>query len=376
MNRRDLLNALKHVQSIAEKRRTMPMHSSMILVEARPGRLDISATNSDISLRLTCHSSITETGSIAVSAPTLYKIVQSLHEGEINLTLQDKDLAIIRAGASESKLMLMPVSEFPALPAAEPIELMPLPGAKLADLIGKTLFAVAKNDTRHTLNGLSFAITTSGEQTVCRMVGSDGCRMAVAEQVMTIPNGKNGEKNGELNVIIPKKTARILLDLLKEGGSDPLLGFVKNLLYCRKGSLLLTSKLIEGTYPNYKQVMPKENNMEQCVVVNRKELTTALHYMIALSENATRPVRITVGVNGHLTLLLTHPNAGEATENVAARYGGKPLTINFNPRYLLDILTVLDGEMVALQIDAPESPCLIREPENERARYLLMPMRS
>ena len=176
----------------------------------------------------------------------------------------------------------------------------------------------------------------------------------------------------EIKAIIPKKAAHEMRRLLEEGDGEPLIGFTKNLLIFRKSGLLLTSRLMEGNYPNYQQVIPKEQGKR--VTTDKAELEGALRRVAVLSRDKTNAVKVTFS-SGHMTLFSSNPDFGEATEELPARYGGEPLTTGFNARYLLEVLGVIDEETVSLQMDTPLSPCLIREPGNAGFTCVVMPIK-
>ena len=198
----------------------------------------------------------------------------------------------------------------------------------------------------------------------------DGHRLAVAEQEVGATGGKDTPK--EIKAIIPKKAAHEMQRLLEEGDGEPLIGFTKNLMIFRKSGLLLTSRLMEGNYPNYQQVIPKEQGKR--VTADKAELEGALRRVAVLSRDKTNAVKVTF-TSGHMTLFSSNPDFGEATEELPARYGGETLTTGFNARYLLEVLGVVDGEAVSLQMDTPLSPCLIREPGNAGFTCVVMPIK-
>ncbi|MDE3018339.1 MAG: DNA polymerase III subunit beta, partial [Nitrospirota bacterium] len=250
--------------------------------------------------------------------------------------------------------------------------LTPVTGSGLLELIRKTLFAVGDNDARYILNGLLVTLITAEKKTTLRLVGTDGHRLALAEQDTPAAGGKEGPK--EIKAIIPKKAAHEMKRLLEEGDGEPLIGFTKNLMIFRKSGLLLTSRLMEGNYPNYQQVIPKEKDQDKKVSVARTELEGALRRVSVLSRDKTNAVKVTLSV-GKMTLYTSNPDFGEATEELAAQYKGETLTTGFNARYLLDVLGVMDGDAVAMQMDNPLSPCLIREPGNAGFTCVVMPIK-
>ena len=367
--RDELLVGLQRVQGVVEKRNTMPILSN-ILIEAKSDGLDIVATDLEIGMRGLYKATVHEPGAVTLSARKLYEILKELPDGDIDLVVGENKWATIQAGKSQFKIVGLPSTDYPALPAIEREGLTPLGGTGLTDLIRKTLFAVGDNDARYILNGLLVSLAGTEKKTTLRLVGTDGHRLAVAEQEIS-----GGMKDGakEIKAIIPKKAAQEMRRLLEEGGDgDPLIGFTKNLMIFRKSGLLLTSRLMEGNYPNYQQVVPKDSDRR--VTVPKAELEGALRRVAVLSRDKTNAVKMTMS-NGRMTLFSSNPDFGEATEDLAAKFSGEALTTGFNARYLLDVLSVVDGESVSLQMDTPLSPCLIREPGNMSFTCVVMPIK-
>ncbi len=371
IERDELLTGLQRVQGVVEKRNTMPILSN-ILLEARSDGVNIIATDLEIGMRGLYKAAVTPTGSVTLSARKLYEILKELREGEIELTVADNNWATIQAGKSQFKIVGLPSQDYPALPSIEREGLTPLTGVGFGDLIRKTLFAVGDNDARYILNGLLVTLTTIEKKTMLRLVGTDGHRLSVAEQEVTEASAKDAPR--EIKAIIPKKAAFEMRRLLEEEDGEPLIGFTKNLMIFRKSGLLLTSRLMEGTYPNYQQVVPKDKEVEKRVTVDRAELEGALRRVAVLSRDKTHAVRVTFAP-GRVTLFSSNPDFGEATEELQARYEGQTLVTGFNARYLLDVLAVVDGGGVTLQMEAPLSPCLIRDPESPGFASVVMPVK-
>ena len=367
--RDELLTGLQRVQGVVEKRNTMPILSN-ILLEAKTDGVEVTATDLEIMMRGLYKASIGEPGGITLSARKLYEILKELRDGEVELTVGENNWATIHAGKSQFKVVGLASSDYPALPSIEREGLTPLEGAGLLDLIRKTLFAVGDNDARYILNGLLVTLIASESKTILRLVGTDGHRLAVAEQ--DLGGGVSKDQPREIKAIIPKKAAHEMRRLLEEGDGEPLIGFTKNLMIFRKSGLLLTSRLMEGSYPNYQQVLPKESN--KYATVAKGDLEGAIRRVAVLSRDKTSSVKITFSPQS-MTLFSSNPDFGEATEDVLARYGGETLTTGFNARYLLDVLSVIDGETVTLQMENPLSPCLIREPGNPGFRCVVMPVK-
>ena len=232
--------------------------------------------------------------------------------------MEDDCLVTIKAGLGEFKVVGLPSKDFPPLPAIEREGLIPLPGAGLLQLIRKTLFAVGDNDTRYVLNGLLIVVTNTDETPIIRLVGTDGHRLAMADQKLEIE--KKTPLEQEEKVIVPKKAATEIRRLLEEGGDEPMIGFTKNMLIFRKSGLVLTSRLMEGNYPNYQQVIPKASNKK--ITVKRDDLEGALRRVSVLAQNKSYAVKLTFSKKT-ITLFSSHPDTGEAKEEISASFNGE-----------------------------------------------------
>lgn len=370
IERDELLTGLQRVQGVVEKRNTMPILSN-ILLEAKQDGVEIVATDLEIGMRGLYKGTVLSPGGVTISARKLFEIVKELPPSDIELTATDNNWTTIQAGKSQFKIVGLPSSEYPALPTIEREGLTPLSGEGLLELIRKTLFAAGDNDARYILNGLLVTLVATDKKTSLRLVGTDGHRLAVAEQEV----GKAGSKGvpQEMKAIIPKKAAHEIRHLLEEGGdAEPLIGFSKNLMIFRKSGLLLTSRLMEGNYPNYQQVIPKENGKK--ISVSRSELESALRRVSVLAKDKASAVKVSFA-SGMMTLFSSSPDYGEATEELPARYEGETINTGFNARYLLDVFSVMDGETLSLQMETPLSPCLIQEPESLGFKCVVMPIK-
>lgn len=370
IGRDELLTGLQRVQGVVEKRNTMPILSN-ILLEAKQDGAEIVATDLEIGMRGLYKATVLQPGGVTVSARKLYEIIKELPSGEIELTSGDNNWTTISAGKSQFKIVGLPSAEYPALPTIDREGLIPLSGTGLLELIRKTLFAAGDNDARYILNGLLVTLIVTDKKTALRLVGTDGHRLAVAEQEV----GKPGKEGGpqEIKAIIPKKAAQEIRRLLEEGGDgEPLIGFTKNLMIFRKSGLLMTSRLMEGNYPNYQQVIPKDGGKK--ITVNRAELESALRRVSVLSKDKANAVKVSFAPGG-MTLFSSSPDYGEATEELAATYDGEALNTGFNARYLLDVFSVMDGETISLQMDTPLSPCLIQEADSPGFKCVVMPIK-
>ena len=368
MERDELLTALHRVQGIVEKRNTMPSLAN-VLLEAKPEGLDISATDLELGMRGLYKATVEEPGSVTFSARKLYEILKEIKDSEIAMTVTDDCLVTLKTERGEFKVVGLPSKDFPPLPAIEREGLIPLPGAGLLQLIRKTLFAVGDNDTRYVLNGLLIVVTNAGGTPMIRLVGTDGHRLAMAEQ--NLETNAKASLEQEEKVIVPKKAAAEIRRLLEEGGDEPMIGFTKNMLIFRKSGLVLTSRLMEGNYPNYQQVIPKASNKK--ITVTRDDLEGALRRVSVLSQNKSYAVKLTFSKKA-VTLFSSHPDMGEAQEEIPADFNGEEFSAGFNARYLLDVLGVMESETAVLNMEAPLSPCLIRETDNPMFQSVVMPV--
>ena len=370
VEREVLLTALHRVQGIVEKRNTMPSLAN-VLLEAKKEGLDISATDLELGMRGLYKATVEEPGSVTFSARKLYEILKEIKDQEIAMTVTEDCLVTITTARGEFKVVGLPSKDFPPLPAIERDGLIPLPGTGLLQLIRKTLFAVGDNDTRYVLNGLLIVVTNDGGTPMIRLVGTDGHRLAMAEQKLEAENKESADAQEE-KVIVPKKAAAEIRRLLEEDEDEPMIGFTKNMLIFRKSGLVLTSRLMEGNYPNYQQVIPKAGNKQ--IAVNRDDLEGALRRVSVLSQNKTYAVKLTFSKKA-ITLFSSHPDMGEANEEIPASFNGEEFSAGFNARYLLDVLSVLESETVVLNMEASLSPCLIREKDNALFQAVVMPVK-
>ncbi|TLY34290.1 MAG: DNA polymerase III subunit beta [Nitrospirae bacterium] len=367
--RDELLTGLQRVQGIVEKRNTMPILSN-ILLETKQDGIELVATDLEIGIRGHYKADVLEAGSVSVSARKLYEILKEMPDSEVTVATQENNWVQIHAGKSQFKIVGLAASEFPALPTIEREGRVAISGTGLAALIRKTLFAVGDNDARYVLNGLLITLMSNDKKVTMRLVGTDGHRLAVAESELTVEASTDMPK--EIKAIIPRKAAQEMRRLVEEEAGEPLIGFTKNLVTFQKSGVFLTSRVMEGTYPNYQQVIPKDNTKK--AVVNRAALEGALRRVAVLSRDKTNAVRMTLET-GTLSLYASNPDLGEATEDLAIQYRGESLTTGFNARYLLDALAVMDGETVHVEMKSALSPCLLRPEGDPGFTCVVMPMK-
>lgn len=369
IERKELLTGIQRVQGVVEKRNTMPILSH-ILMEAQREKIALFATDLEIGIQGAYPAEILEPGRLTFSARKLFEIIREFPEGKVEITGEANNWVTIQSGKSHFRIVGLPPEEFPTPPASDAESKLPIDAAALSDLIRRTLYASGENDARYILNGVLVQLQeAAGKKKLIRFVATDGHRLSLAEVPITIDAGSLPEQN----IIVPKKAILEIKKALDEGGDDgaPELAIGKNQLVFRRGAFVLTSRLMEGNYPNYRQVIPTGNDKK--VSVSRGGLEGGLRRVSLLAREKTNAVKFTLE-SGRILLNSNNPEMGEANEEVAASFTGEGFSTGFNARYLLDALSVLEGEEATLEFKDSLSPCLIKE-EGKGFLAVVMPMR-
>jgi DNA polymerase-3 subunit beta len=367
----ELSRALGRTQGIVEKKSTMPILSH-VLLEAKKGQLVVSATDLDlaVSSEHEVGVEVLKEGSLAVSARHLYEIVRALPEQQVTLKKAHNNYLELKSGPSEFRIVGLPADDFPALPRFEKVPFADVDAASLLDMIGRTFFAVSNDETRYNLNGVFFEPSPEA----LRLVATDGHRLSLVERKMGVTFGL---KKG---VILPKKGLQELRKLLSEAAEsgeekpETKLGFVENSAIVRRPGVVLSMRLIEGLFPDYRQVIPKAG--EKVVRLGRERLHETLRRVSLLSTEKAHAVKLELA-KGSLRVLSQNPDLGEAKEDVPVEYAGEPLKIGFNARYILEVLGVLQSKDVAFELADDLSPGVLRGAEDVDQGYtaVVMPMR-
>jgi DNA polymerase-3 subunit beta len=364
MQKEEIQNALQSIQGIVDKKTTMPILGHFLLKVDTTASL--MATDLDIALRGPLKAEIIETGSLCIPARKLFEIAREV-EGDILLESQENNWIRVTSGKSTFKLMGLPETDFPALPDVKKSEELTVPADKLGSMIERTVYATGESDTRYTLNGLLMHFTPKKKNVECKMVGTDGHRLSLI--ALTVA----GKLSEEKKIILPKKAALELKKLIEGSSEDVILYIDRNHVFFSINGIMLTSRLIEGTYPNYEQVIPKNNDKK--VVINKTEFLKALRRTSIMSRERTHAVRFDLE-EGKITLISMNPDIGEAREEISAQYKGEQMTVGFNARYLMDILQVMETESVFMELQEPLSPTLLLEENNKDYLCVVMPMRT
>jgi DNA polymerase-3 subunit beta len=361
--RGDLLATLYWTQSIVERRNTMPILAN-VLIECQKGDIRVTATDLEVGVRGSVEGEVLKDGSVTVNAKKLYEITREVPEEQVRLRRLENDWVEIRSGKSVFKIVGMDAREFPQFPKIDAKGLSTTPGSTVKEMIERTIFAVSTDETRYSLNGV---FIEEGEAGKIRMVATDGHRLSYDERFL----GSVGLSKG---VILPRKGLSELKKLLENGSDGAVsLGFKENMGLAVKERVELFMRLIDGDFPDYTKVIPKGN--PNVAKVAHDELLQALRRVSILSSERYKGIKMEFD-QGKLSLSASNPDLGEAVEEIAIDYDGKPITIGFNARYMIDALSVLgsDGE-VEIELKDELSPSIIRKPGSEGYLYVLMPMR-
>jgi DNA polymerase-3 subunit beta len=367
VERSELLKSLSHVHRVVERRNTIPILANL-LIKAEGGKLSLKATDLDLEVTDTVAAEVAPGGATTVPAHMLYDIVRKLPEGT-QIVLEgsgDRAVLSIRAGRSRFTLQTLPESDFPDLAAGEMTHSFGLPAGDLKRLIDKTQFAISTEETRYYLNGIYLHTAGTGKSATLRAVATDGHRLAQCD--LPLPDGAAGMPG----VIVPRKTVSEVQRLIENGEGEVAVELSAGKIRLTIGNVVLTSKLIDGTFPDYARVIPLNN--DKSLVVDKKDFEAAVDRVSTVASERGRAVKLSL-TGGRLVLSVTNPDSGSATEEIEVEYEADPLDIGFNSRYLLDIAAQIEGEVAVLKLADPGSPTLIQDKDSKGALYVLMPMR-
>jgi DNA polymerase-3 subunit beta len=362
IERATLLKSLGHVQSVVERRNTIPILSN-VLIEARDdGSIRLMATDLDLQVDESVPANVDQAGATTVAAHTLFDIVRKLPEGsQVELDVAEGKMHL-SAGRSRFHLSTLPRDDFPVISEGELPTKFELPAATLRQIIDKTRFAISSEETRYYLMGIFLHVADDQ----LKAAATDGHRLA--RVVLPKPDGADGMPD----VIIPRKCVAELRKLLEEVEGTVEISLSPTKIRFGLGSAVLTSKLIDGTFPDYNRVIPTAN--DKLLKLDPKTFASGVDRVSTIASEKTRAVKMSVD-RDKVTLSVTSPESGTATEELPADYGSDTLEIGFNARYLLDILGEIEGDTVEVHLADAAAPTLLRENDKSNALYVLMPMR-
>jgi DNA polymerase III subunit beta len=367
LERSNLLKSLNHVHRVVERRNTIPILSNVLLM-ADGASLDMKATDLDLEVTEATAAQVDRKGATTVPAHLLYDIVRKLPDGaEVMLKMEEGGNAVsVISGRASFRLQCLPQSDFPELTAGSFSHIFRLESAALKDLIDRTQFAISTEETRYYLNGIFLHTHDAGGKLKLRAVATDGHRLARAE--IDAPAGSEGMPG----IIIPRKTVSELQKLVDDPDIAVTVELSETKIRFTIGSVILTSKLIDGTFPDYQRVIPTGNDKK--LVIDRQSFAAAVDRVSTISSERGRAVKLSIA-DGLVTLAVNNPDSGSAVEELAADYNSDPMEIGFNAKYLLDVAAQLTGSEARFMLADAGSPTLIHDTADEHALYVLMPMR-
>ena len=367
VERAALLKSLGHVHRVVERRNTVQILAN-VLIRADSTALSLKATDLDLEVTETVPGDVAAPGATTVPAHMIYDIVRKLPEGaELSLdTGADQTSLTLKAGRSRFTLQTLPESDFPDLAAGDMTHRFRLVAKDLRRLIDKTQFAISNEETRYDLTGIYLPAPAAARGPTLRAVATDGHRLAQVD--LEAPAGADGMPG----IIVPRKTVGEVQRLIEDPAADVAVELSGTKIRFTLGTVVLTSKLIDGTFPDYARVIPLGNN--RALEVDKQEFAAAVDRVSTVSSERGRAVKLSL-TGDKLTLSVTNPDSGSATEELEVHYQAEPLDIGFNSRYLLDIAGQIEGGTAVLRLADPSSPTLIQDRDATDALYVLMPMR-
>ena len=367
IERGELMRALGHVTSVVERRTTIPILSN-VLLKASSNALQFKATDLEREVLEQAPADVSQPGAATVPAHILHDIVRKLPDGaEVEIKRDaEKERLTLTSGHSRFALQTLAPEDFPDLAAGELNHKFDIAAKDLKRLIDKTRFAISTEETRYYLNGIYLHTANRGKEATLRAVATDGHRLAQSE--LPLPAGAAGMPG----IILPRKTVHELHRLIEDSQATISIGVSASKVRFEIGTITLTSKLIDGTFPDYARVIPKGN--DKVLKVSNTEFISAVDRVSTIASERGRAVKLNINRN-KLVLSVNNPEGGSATEEIGVEYDATPLEIGFNARYLLDIASQLESDTAQFQLADPGSPTMVKDGSDDGALYVLMPMR-
>ncbi|MEI6892410.1 MAG: DNA polymerase III subunit beta [Pontiella sp.] len=353
-----ILEALQKVQSIVGQRTTLPILSN-VLLEASNGKLTLTTTDMEVSVRTSIEADIDEDGATTLPARRFFSICRDLPSHQVDIEVSTEDVATIISGSYNCKLEGLSFDDFPPMPTFEESSSYTLKQDTFKDILQKTSYAASTDESRAILNGSLMAFRENKLTVVC----TDGRRLALVEQEVEMP------EETEVDIVVPTKTVSELIKTL-DGEGDAHIKTSATQVAFEFGNIFIISKLIDGTYPNYRQVIPSQ--CEERVAIDREMLVSAVRRVSLMLDDQAASVKVHITEN-RLELLTSSPEIGESREAIPVKYSGKEITIAFNPGFLMAPLKHLDSDEIFLELSDELSPGVIKT--NVPFLYVIMPIR-
>lgn len=355
--RERLLTAISQIQGAVSPKTTLPILAN-VLLEAEAGTLTVTATDLDVGIQYKIPVEVAEPGSTTLPAKRLFGIIRELPEGDVEITVSPAHAAAITCGSAYFRVVGIGKEEFPKLPEFPEAKTYEFPQALLKEMINKTAYSICHDESRYVLNGIYLTVKTNK----LTMVATDGRRLAFIEKHVNLPKG------AEMDMIIPAKTIQELVKLLGEGFVNIVLA--KNQIAFKFLNCVLISRLIEGAYPNFRQVIPE--GLEQKITINREELLSAARRSALITNDRSNSIKLNF-MPQRLVISANTPDVGESRESINIPYEGKDIEVAFNPNYIVDVLKNIEDQEIILEVTDSVNPGIIRT--GPEFLYVIMPMR-
>jgi DNA polymerase-3 subunit beta len=369
----DLQKELQLCQGVVEKRSTIPILSN-VLLKAADGRLQIAATDLDVTILSSCAARVITPGGVTIEAKRLFDIIRSLPDDDVHMNLQENNSVLVESGTAKFRLLGLPAEDYPTLPSVDVKESYTIPLDELKTMVAKVKFAITHEETRFQLNGALLKVQPSKLE----MVATDGHRMAL----INFPQGSGGNgsatKTTDLTILVPRKALEEILRLeSSDEEGNVRFGVSENHLFFEAGDRRLLARMIDVNFPNYMEVISRDNDRR--VMVDRERLLSTIRRISLVANERTRAVRFDFAP-GKLTVSSTNPELGDARETVPIDYAGNPFFVGLNAAYVTDFLSAVDTPSVSLELKDENSQCIGRPsaPSEDlpyEYLYVVMPMR-
>ncbi|HKJ47807.1 MAG TPA: DNA polymerase III subunit beta [Christiangramia sp.] len=359
------LKGLARVQGIVEKRNTIPVLSN-VLLEGADGELHLTATDLEVGMQSSYPANIRKPGKITVSAKKLFEIIKELPDNEISFNAKDNCWIEVECGKAQFNIVGLSADEFPNFPQPDSAKFVSLSSSLCKEMIEKTFFAVSQDESKYNLNGIFCQVQEGTNQ--LRLVATDGHRLSMIDKEIAVSVSSELTRG----VILPRKGILELKKLAEEGDGDLQLGFMDNNAVVSKNQTVIIMRLVDGEFPDYSRVIPKNNQQTAAIAVD--PFLHALRRMIILSSEKSRGVKMNFKHN-LLEVSSSNPELGDAREEMDIEYQGPEIAVGFNARYLLDILQVQDQDRISMILKDNLSPGLIKPIDEDGYLAVIMPMR-
>jgi len=367
VEKENFLKALSRVQGIVEKRNTIPILAN-VLIEADEKGISITATDLEVGMKAFYPAKVDKIGKITVSAKKLYEITKELPEKEISFKAKENCWVEIKCGKAIFNIVGLSADEFPYFPYPEKDNFLTIKSNIIKEMIDKTYFSISTDETKYNLNGIYFKYEKIGEESKLILIATDGHRLSMISKKIDLSN------DNELNkgIIFPRKGIYELKKMSDEDESDIKIGFMDNNAVIKKDKTIVIMRLVDGEFPDYNRVIPKQN--EYIAQIDRNDFLHSLRRMSILSNEKSKGIKISIK-NNYLEISSSNPEFGDAREELEINYSGPDLSIGYNARYIMDVLQNQDSEKIELHIKDNLSPGILKAVDDSDYLAVIMPMR-